>query len=129
MPRCCIMQGIWISKESVCSSMSEAQLTSSISGIEVFPFTQALSTSITAHIHPWLVTTESRLAYLCQDLETFPRKAFPHGIYFSTWKQLESNTQSLYTALMLNTVTITVLFCSSQSDPSSLNVYPVSVQN
>ena len=58
------MQGIWISKESVCSSMSEAQLTPSILGIEVLPFTQALSTSITAHIHPWLVTTELRWAYL-----------------------------------------------------------------
>ena len=45
------MQWIWIAKESVCSIMPEAQLTSLILGVEVSPFTQAPSTSGTAHIY------------------------------------------------------------------------------
>ena len=63
-PRYCIMRGIWMAKESVCSIMSEARLTLSTLGVEVSPFTQALSTSISAHVYICLVTTELRWEYL-----------------------------------------------------------------
>ena len=68
-PKYCMMRGIWIAKESVCSIMLEAQLSSSILGVEVCPFTQALSTSI-RHIYVYMARTD-RVAVgvpICQEL-------------------------------------------------------------
>ena len=107
MPGYCIMQEIWIAKESVCSIMSEPQLTSSILGIEVFPFTQALSTSISAHIYLWLVTTELRWAYLIRDRRWDFRKCwkciFSHQAFSPlSWSVVTANVVSLDVVFVIN---------------------------